>query len=196
MCTDDAFQSVQHRIAALRLGLRCQPCRCHICNRLSRRKCNACAVITVLTETTVDGDIAWGEAMRENLIVYSEIGAIQVISFPLYCANASFWCATSKSQKTGFGVFYQFKMVSPHFADLPNPPLQQLIKVSVSHSSFPLTSSTHAWLYSVLHLMLCRIIILAVDIPWHIVGSSRFGKRCGASLLRQLLVDFFLQACE
>ena len=41
------------------------------------------------------------------------------------------------SINAGFGVFHGFKVVSPHFADLPNLPLQQLIKVSVSRFTVP-----------------------------------------------------------
>ena len=88
------------------------------CNRLSRRKCNACAAVAVLAEATVDGDVARSEIVRENVVVYSEIGIFHVISFMLYYDNASFLCATSKSQKTDFGVFYDFKMVSPHCKDI------------------------------------------------------------------------------
>ena len=35
----------------------------------------------------------------------------------------------------------------------------------LADSPFPLTSPTHAGLYSALYLMLCRIIILAIDMP-------------------------------
>ena len=83
------------------------------CNRLSRWKCDASDAVAVLTEATVDGDVARSEIVRENVVVYSEIGVFHVISFLLYYDNASFLCATSKSQKTGFGVFYDVKMVSP-----------------------------------------------------------------------------------
>ena len=44
-----------------------------------------------------------------------------------------------------FGVFHGFKVVSPHFADLPNLPLQQLIKVSVSRFTVPTHFAYARW---------------------------------------------------
>ena len=60
------------------------------CNRLSRWKCDASDAVAVLAETTVDDDVSRCEIVRENVIVYSEIGVFHVMSFLLYCANASF----------------------------------------------------------------------------------------------------------
>lgn len=43
------------------------------------------------------------------------------------------------------GVFHGFKVVSPHFADLPNLLLQQLIKVSVSRFTVPTQFAYARW---------------------------------------------------
>lgn len=61
------------------------------------------------------------------------------MSYPLYCIVLThhFDALPQITHDDGFGVFHGFKVVSPHFADLPNLPLQQLIKVSVSRFTVP-----------------------------------------------------------
>ncbi len=53
-------------------------------DRLSRRKCNARAAVTVLAETTVDGYIARLEIVRKDVVVDAEKGVVHGVSlFPI-----------------------------------------------------------------------------------------------------------------
>ena len=79
------------------------------------------------------------------------------MSYPFCCIVLThhFDALPPISHDDDFGVFHGFKVVSPHFADLPNLPLQQLIKVSVSRFIVP-THFAYARL-AVFHLELCAV---------------------------------------
>ena len=61
------------------------------------------------------------------------------MSYPFCCIVLThhFDALPQSSKNADFEVFHGFKVVSPHCEDLPNLPLQQLIKVSVIRFAVP-----------------------------------------------------------